>query len=153
MSAAGIVLMCALNLLGRSPGRFPPIEILAERMPQASPTAEAFADRLTGTIYLIGSAPSFRAALAAQSSAPVCRDVESLKMVASIIVHEQWHLTHGPDEEGAYYAQLMALQLLGLGPDSVPHASVKRAMKAVLAAQRASGRDPVTLAGVSKPTR
>ena len=137
MSAAGIVLLCALDLLGRSPDRFPPIEILAERPPQASVTAEAFADSRTGTIYLIASAPSFRAAEAEQSSINECRDTEALKMVASIIAHEEWHLIHGPDEEGAYYAQLMTLQLLGLGPDSVPHASVKRAMKAVLAARRA----------------
>jgi hypothetical protein len=135
MSAAGIVLLCALNLLGRSPDSLPPIEILSERPPQASVNADAFADSRTGTIYLIATAPAFRAAQSAQTSDAECRDVDSLKMVASIIVHEEWHLTHGPDEEGAYFAQLMALQLLGLGPDSVPHASVKRAMKAVLAAR------------------
>lgn len=132
MSAAGIVLVCALDLLGRSPDRLPPIEILAERPPQASVNADAFADSRSGIIYLIASAPAFRAAERAQSSAAECRDAESLKMVASIIVHEEWHLRHGPDEEGAYYAQLMALQLLGLGPDSIPYAWVRRAMQAVL---------------------
>ena len=126
MSAAGIVLVCALDLLGRSRDRLPPIQILAERPPQASATAEAFADSQTGVIYLIASAPAFGAAQGAQSSAAECRDADSLKMVASIIVHEEWHLTHGPDEEGAYYAQLMALQLLGLGPDSIPFAYVTR---------------------------
>ena len=136
MSAAGIVLLCALELLGRSPDRLPPIEILDERPPRASANAEAFADSRTGTIYLIATAPAFRAALSAQTSDAECRDADSLKMVASIIAHEEWHLNHGADEEGAYYAQLMTLQLLGLGPDSVPHASVKRAMKAVLAARR-----------------
>ena len=136
MSAAGIVLLCALELLGRSPDRLPPIEILDERPPRASKNAEAFADSRTGTIYLIASAPAFRAAQAAQTSDAECRDADSLRMVASIIVHEEWHLTHGPDEEGAYFAQLMALQLLGLGPDTVPHAYVIRAMKAVLAARR-----------------
>jgi hypothetical protein len=153
MSAAGIVLLCALDLLGRSPERLPPIEILAERPPQASLNAEAFADSRTGTIYLIASAPAFRTAQTAQTSATECRDADSLKMVASIIVHEEWHLAHGPDEEGAYYAQLMALQLLGFGPNSVPHACVKRAMQAVLAAQRVNGRDPVILSGVSTPVR
>ena len=153
MSAAGIVLLCALDLLGRSPDSLPPIAILSERPLQASPHADAFADSWTGTIYLIATAPAFRAAESAQASDSECRGGDSLKMVASIIIHEEWHLTHGRDEEGAYFAQLMALQLLGLGPDTVPHASVKRAMRAVLAAQRASGRDPVTLAGVSKPTR
>jgi hypothetical protein len=140
MSAAGIVLLCALDLLGRSPDRLPPIDILAERPAQASVTAEAFADMRTGTIYLIASAPSFRAALTAQPSVNECRDTDSLKMVASIIAHELWHLTHGPDEEGAYYAQLMTLQLLGLGPNSIPHACVKRAMQAVLARSAANNQ-------------
>jgi hypothetical protein len=138
MSAAGIVLVCALNLLGRSAERLPPIEILKERPPLASANAEGFADSRTGTIYLIASAPAFRAAQAAQTSRAECRDPDSLKMVASIIVHEEWHLRHGPDEEGAYYAQLMALQMLGLGPGSIPHACVRRAMQAVLAARRAA---------------
>jgi hypothetical protein len=137
MSAAGMVLMCALDLLGRSPDRLPPIVILAERPAHVSVNAEAFADRRTGTIYLIASASAFRAAQLAQTSDVDCRDLDSLRMVASIIVHEEWHLAHGPDEEGAYYAQMMALQLLGLGPDSIPHAYVKRAMKTVLAARRA----------------
>jgi len=150
MSAAGMVLVCALDLLGRSADRLPPIEILDERPAQASVNAEAFADSRTGTIYLIASAPSFRAAQAAQSSVAECRGGESLKMVASIIVHEEWHLLHGPDEEGAYYAQLMALQVLGLGPDSIPHACVKRAMQAVLAARRLMGRDAAVLTGVSR---
>ena len=136
MSAAGIVLMCALDLLGRSPDRLPPIEILVERPPHVSVNAEAFADSRTGAIYLIASAPAFRAAQAAQSSAKDCRDADALRMVASIIVHEEWHLMHGGDEEGAYYAQLMTLQRLGLGPSSIPHASVKRAMLAVRAARR-----------------
>jgi hypothetical protein len=140
MSAAGIVLLCALDLVGRSPERLAPIEILRERPPEASIDADAFADSRGGIIYLIASAPAFRAAERAQSSAAECRDLESLKMVASIIVHEQWHLTHGPDEEGAYYAQLMALQLLGLRQDSVPFASVKRAMRAVLARSTAKNQ-------------
>src|SRR5688572_13319874 len=141
MSAAGIVLLCALDLLGRSPKSLPPIEILSERPPYASTNVDAFADLRQGVIYLIAWAPSFRRAQSAQTSDAECRDLDSLKMVASIIVHEEWHLTHGPDEEGAYFAQLMALQLLGLGPDTVPHAYVKRAMKAVLAARRvAAGR-------------
>ena len=153
MSAAGIVLLCALDLLGRSPKSLPPIEILSERPPYASTNVDAFADLRQGVIYLIAWAPSFRRAQSAQTSDAECRDLDSLKMVASIIVHEEGHLTHGRDEEGAYYAQLMALQLLGFGIDSVPYQSVKRVMRGVLAAQRARARDPVTRAGVSKPTQ
>ena len=137
MSAAGMVLVCALDLLGRSPDRLPPIEVLAERPAHVSANADAFADSRTGTIYLIASAPAFRAAQAAQSSAGECRNPQALKIVASIIVHEEWHLVHGADEEGAYFAQLMALRVLGLGPDSVPFACVKRAMHVVLAARAA----------------
>ena len=150
MSAAGIVWLCALELLGRSADRLPPIEILIERPSRASMTAEAFADSERGIIYLIASAPSFRSAQSAQSSTAECRDVTSLKMVASIIVHEEWHLTHGPDEEGAYFAQLMTLQLLGLGPDSIPYKGVRRAMQLVVAARRPSRRQPSALTAVLK---
>ena len=103
---------------------------------------EGFADRAKGVVYLIASAPAFRAAQSAQVSSARCRDTDSLKIVASIIAHEEWHLIHGPDEEGAYFAQLMTLQLLGLGPESVPYKCVKRAMQSVLAARRQRVRSP-----------
>ena len=34
-----------------------------------------------------------------------------LLKVASVIVHEAWHLRNGPDEVGAYQTQLIFLQM------------------------------------------
>ena len=52
--------------------------------------------------------------------------------IASIIVHEEWHLRHGPDESGAYHAQLTALAAMGFDEHSWSTGSVKRSMLAVL---------------------
>jgi hypothetical protein len=142
MSPAALVLVCTLGLLGRSADQLPPIRILETRPSSASANADAFVNRAEGAIYLIASAPAFRQALAERST-PGCRPSDSLKMVASIIVHEEWHLTHGSDERGAYYAQLTELRRLGLGPGRWPYHSVTRAMNAVLDAQsRRASRPP-----------
>lgn len=140
MSAASVVLVCALDLLGRSPQHLPRIEMLDRRPPGVSASVAAFADPRAGVIYLIASAPPFSVARAAQSSAATCHEPDALKLVASLIVHEEWHLKHGADERGAYYAQLMELQRLGLGPGRWPYATVKRAMQTVLEAQSKRGR-------------
>ena len=41
---------------------------------------------------------------------------EGLVRRVSVIVHEEWHVTHGSDERNAYLAQLTELQRLGSGP-------------------------------------
>ena len=138
MSASAIVVVCALELLGRSADRLPPIKVLDTPPPGVSANAEAFVDRNEGVIYLIASAPSFRVAAAAQhrsSTRGQCVERHALKMVASIIVHEQWHLEHGSDERGAYYAQLTELIRLGLGAGTWATNSVTRSMHAALEAQ------------------
>jgi hypothetical protein len=127
--------VCALELLGRSASQLPPIEIIEERPAGASATAVAYADIRTGVIYLIASAPSFRRARAAQASSKECREPDELRLVASTIVHEEWHIRNGPDEEGAYLAQLMALQQMGLGPETAAYHSIRRAMRVALAAR------------------
>jgi hypothetical protein len=87
-------------------------------------------------IYLVASAPAFRLAESAQKFYPgQCAERQALKMVASVIAHEAWHLKHGHDEKGAYEAQLMALNRLGLGPGSPINRSVARAMRSVIEAQ------------------
>ena len=112
--------------------RLPRIEILARKPPGASARATAFADPDRRVIYLVASEPPFSIALAAQVSTAECRDPEALKMVASVIVHEEWHLRHGRDERGAYDAQLMTLHLLGLGPGTGAYRNVRLAMQAVV---------------------
>jgi hypothetical protein len=140
MSSAGVVLLCALDLLGLSPDRMPRIHVLDQRPPGVSAHAAAFVNRSEGTIYLLASAPAFRDALAARPSPSRCNGLDALRMIASIIVHEMWHLKNGPDEEGAYYAQLTELQRLGAGPGRWQYSEVMRALQAV---RRAHPRLPL----------
>ena len=140
VSTASMVLMCALDLLGRSQPHLPRIEILDRQPAGVSATAAAFVDLRAGVIYLIASVPPFSVAQSAQSSPATCHAPDALKLVASLIVHEAWHLKHGADEKGAYYAQLMELQRLGLGPGRWAYANVQRAMKTVVDAQSKRGR-------------
>lgn len=137
MSTAALVLACALDLLGRSPQQFPRFELLDVRPPGVSPNAEAFVRRNPDVIHLLTTAPVFRTALGAQAKGR-CRDRESLAKIASIIVHEEWHLGHGPDERSAYEAQLTALTMLGFGPSTPLFSSVRRSMQRVLDAGRSA---------------
>lgn len=134
MSAAGLVLACAIELLGRRADQLPRIELLDHAPPGVSANAAAFADRRAGVIYLIASMPPLKEAFVASQGD--CRDLDEFKLVASILAHEEWHLLHGDDEEGAYEAQLRALQRLGAG--SRVYFNVQRAMLAVLEARAAS---------------
>ena len=134
MTPAAMVLVCAIHLLGRSPESFPRIELLAARPPHASPNAEAFVDPRIGTIYILTTSEVFRAALQAQGR---CGSTEPLRKLASILVHEEWHVLHGSDEGSAYAAQLTTAAMLS-GSDSPLYNSVRRAMVSVLAQQRAA---------------
>jgi hypothetical protein len=131
MSPAAVVVVCALELLGRAAETFPPIRIIADRPPTASRNAEAFVTRADRTINLIASSPALAAAARTAASVPRCRDHAALALVASIIIHEEWHLLHGADEGAAYEAQLTTLQALGYRSDSAAYQRVLRAMLAV----------------------
>ena len=126
MLSTAAVVVCALNLLGRS-SAVAPIKFLASPPPGASRNAEAFIVREPATIYLITSTPAFRAA----SQGDFRYDSrEGCQKIASIIVHEEWHLRYGADERGAYQAQLTALALLGASSPLI--SSVRQSMLAVL---------------------
>ena len=142
-SPAAMVLVCALDLLGRSADRLPPIRILDRPPASVSANANAFVNVHEGVIYLIASAPAFRMARLAQPSPGHCRGRDAMQMVASIIVHEEWHLKHGADERGAYEAQLIELIRLGVGSSRWAYRSVVRAMLTVRDA--ASKRAPEKL--------
>ena len=117
---ASAVVCAALVLLGRSESTMPPIHVIALRPPGVSAQAEAFVRRNPSTIYVLASTGVYRDAQAGERDA--------LRKLASILVHEEWHIRNGPDERGAYQAQLTALAQLGAGPDTVVHHAVKRAM-------------------------
>jgi hypothetical protein len=121
--------------MGRSHRQLPPIEVLEQRPPGVSVNAVAFSDRSKGTIYLLASGPAFQTAQSAQSHRAHrgrCLELEALKTIAGIIAHEEWHLRHGPDERGAYHAQLLEMVRLGAGPGTWAYYSTTRSMLAVL---------------------
>ncbi len=151
MTVAGFVLVCALDLLGRSTSQFPPIVVLDERPADASPQAAAFVRRGEHVIYMIASAPVFRAAVDRNRHMTTCSGVDGLRLLASVIVHEEWHLLHGSDEQGAYYAQLTELQRLGDGPGRWAYESVRRAMVSTVGRDAGRMRSAGQLAARATP--
>jgi hypothetical protein len=133
MLSATAVLVCALSLLGRDARSMPPIELLERLPPGVSPRVEAFVYTGGRTIYLATSSPVFQEARRADRS--TCGG-DALKKLASILVHEEWHVRHGRDERGAYEAQIDTLRRLNIQPDSRLLLGVTRSMLAVLEAQR-----------------
>jgi hypothetical protein len=51
-----------------------------------------------------------------------------------MLVHEEWHLRHGRDEQGAYYAQLTTLAALRAQPITIN--KVRQAMMEAVARQK-----------------
>ncbi len=134
MISAASVLVCALELLGRGSQTLPPIHLVDVAPPGASAHVEGFVRPNSGVIYLLTSSAVFRAAQESH-----CHDLDSLRKLASIIVHEQWHVRHGSDEARAYAAQLGALVYLGVSPGSALYYGVVRSMQATLAARSRRG--------------
>ena len=56
--------------------------------------------------------------------------------LASVLVHEEWHVTHGGDEAGAYAAQLITLAYLGSGPGHPTYYDVSLSMRVALRGQK-----------------
>ncbi len=116
MWTAETVLVCALTLLHRSAGSFPPIEFVDTRPAYVSPNADAFVP-LGGTrIYLITTSPAF---IRARHAVYKCGELNALRKIASVLVHEEWHVRHGSNEAGAYAAQLSTLAALRQGKVTV----------------------------------
>lgn len=136
MWSAATVLVCALELLGRSPETFPPIRFVDVAPRGASTHVEGFVVTGDDTIYLLTTSEPFRAARAASHR---CGDASSLKKIASILIHEEWHVRHGPDEREAYQAQLLALVFMGAHGTPI-YAEVSRAMRTVVAADERNRR-------------
>ena len=132
MWTAEMVLVCALNLLHRSAGSFPPIELVSARPPYVSANADGYVLRGHVRIYLVTASSAFARARRAVYR---CGDVYAIRKIASVLVHEEWHVLHGSDEKGAYLAQLTTLASLDAGPGSLLFADVSRSMEAELRRQ------------------
>src|SRR5262245_1318563 len=126
MVGAPAVIACTLALLGRSPDSMPPITLIEAVPPHVSANAEAFVWSGEARIYVITSAPAFHDAR--------CWNPGSLVKLASVLVHEEWHVRRGADERSAYNAQLLTLLQLGARVDSPVYRGVVRAMRSVEAA-------------------
>jgi hypothetical protein len=126
---AETVLMCALALLARGPDRFPPIVLLNSRPSDVSKHAEGFVRRGDPQIYLLTDTVSFESA---RRAARRCGAQQALRKIASVVVHEAWHVRRPGDESGAYAAQLFALVQMGAGPGTPLYLEVWRARRAVL---------------------
>jgi hypothetical protein len=115
MDNAMAVLACAFQLLGLGVSDVAaPIAFVTTPPAHASPTAEAFVAGEPLTIYFVTSSPSFRDAAQPGWTAAHRAGCQRL---AGILAHEEWHVRFGPDERGAYVAQLTALQAVGAAHD------------------------------------
>ena len=139
MFSAAAVLVCALDVIGRPINTFPPIQFVGVAPPEASQHVEAFVRPGSGVISIVVSAPAFRGARESE-----CMHRDDVVKVASVIIHEEWHVRHGADERGAYEAQLAALMRFGVQPGSALHYGVVRAMLKVIDAPAA--REPDIMA-------
>jgi hypothetical protein len=141
------VFVCALALLGRSPQNFPPTQFVETAPSSVARTAAAYVSREGDPfIVLITSTTAFVSARAARTP---CSDLDAIREIAGVLAHEQWHIRHGADEEGAYDAQLAALLLLGVSQDSALYQRVKRSRDAVLAAARRVSQTTVSARGAT----
>ena len=104
------VLDGALKLAGRHLYGHLPLALASELPPRLSLDAEAwtvFDEKGRGThAFVYTHSRTFRCA-----SLPGRDQARCQLKLASVIVHEAWHLLHGRDEAGAYDAQLVFLQL------------------------------------------
>ena len=137
MWSAETVVACALALLTRSAASLPPIELVDVPPPYASPQADAYVRVGEARIYLVTSSDVFRRA---QASKYRCGDLDAHRLLASVIIHEEWHVKHGRDEVEAYNAQLITMQLLGARPGNPAYTMVWRSARAALARRKAADR-------------
>ncbi len=153
MVTAASVVVCALSMLGRGAGTLPRIAFVDAPPPGISRQAEGFALRDPDTIYLVTSSDAFRTAVrTAERSHLKCGHYVAVAKVASVIVHEEWHLRHDADERGAYEAQIMVLRArLGFEADSAIVFGVRKAMRAALREPDARPSRPDTVVASSQP--
>jgi hypothetical protein len=136
---AETVLVCALTVLHRSVESFPPIEFVANRPQYVSVNADAYVPIGSARIYLITTSRAF---IRAQSALYRCGELDALRKIASVLVHEEWHVRNGRVEERAYVAQLTTLVSLDAGPGNPLYTEVTRSMQATL--RRSRETEPVS---------
>jgi hypothetical protein len=143
--SAEAVFVCALGLLGRSEQSFPAVEFVEHVPVGVSESAPGYALYTEARIVLVTSASAFTRARRARDR---CGDIEAIREIAGVLAHEEWHVRHGPDEQGAYDAQLIALLYVGAGQNSPLFHKVMRAKQAAIdRAKRPADVDRSSLTG------
>ncbi len=144
---AATVVVCALGLVGRSEAGFPPVKFVKKAPVGVSPSAAGYTLPAEAHIVLVTSTSAFTRAQRAPSR---CGDVDAIREIAGVLAHEAWHLRHGPDEEGAYDAQLIALLSVGAASNGPLFHKVMQAKRAVavMQAKRAVAAKRAADAGV-----
>ena len=126
MWTAEVVLLCALEVLGRSASSFPPIALVATAPAHASPGVEAYVGPWDKKIYLVTTSGTFRRLIENNAR---CGDVMAARKLASVLIHEELHIRQNADERTAYEAQLVRLIMMGSGVGTPPYQEVFRAMQ------------------------
>jgi hypothetical protein len=134
--SAVAAMVCAFTALGRGPADLPAIELLDTAPPNASANVEGFVHAGGDTIFILTTSDTFTTV---QRSG--CGDTAAVKKLASIIAHEEWHVLHGAEEQGAYEAQLGMLLRLGIQPGSPVHYAVVRSMLRARRSTHVSSQD------------
>ena len=133
MWSAETVFVCALALLGRTEQSFPPVRFVENVPAGVSRLAAGYVPDAEARIVLVTSTSAFTKA---RQAIDPCGAVEALREIAGVLAHEEWHVRHGPDERGAYDAQLIALLYVGADPNGPLFHKVMRAKLSVSAASK-----------------
>ena len=145
MWTAEVVLLCALDVLGRSAGSFPPIELVTTAPINASPGVEAYVGPRDKKIYLLITSSAFRRLMENQTR---CGDVMAARKLASVLIHEELHIRENATERTAYEAQLVRLIMMGAGVGTPPYQEVFRAMQHTKKRERAPAPMAATPTGL-----
>jgi hypothetical protein len=137
--SAETVFVCALALLGRSEQTFPSVEFV-HAPSGVSAFAQAYVRQPDVRIVVITSTEAFTNVRRTQHPSTA---VDSIREIAGVLAHEEWHVRHGFDEESAYSSQLTTLLVVGARQDSVLYHKVLRAKLTVIAASRRNARAPM----------
>jgi hypothetical protein len=116
----------AVMLLGWRGADLPRIELVATRPPDGTETGEGFVrfnedGSAMPVVYVRTDTEVYRAAAE--------KDYQALVRLAGILAHERWHVRYGPDEIGAYTAQLSIMEYLHA--NSMHLAQIRQALRLV----------------------
>jgi len=104
----------------------PQVIEVAHRAPELSAGAEAYHIADDPRVYVLTDTVTYKNAKA--------RQPDALKKLASIIAHEDTHISNGPDEAAAYARQLDVLRRLNASPQMIQ--GVERALDSVVKQQQ-----------------